>query len=142
MTLELTKRQENILEKIIRKYIKEVQPISSNFLKEEYNLEISPATIRAELARLDEDCFLEQVHISGGRIPTNKAYKEKKKEEKIKIYIGRENTLKEKEFSIIITEVSFPRKEKGILAILGPERMAYDKNISLLNSLTKLLEEN
>jgi len=50
--------------------------------------------------------------------------------------------LKEKEFSIIITEVSFPRKEKGILAILGPERMAYDKNISLLNSLTKLLEEN
>jgi len=75
MTLELTKRQENILEKIIRKYIKEVQPISSNFLKEEYNLEISPATIRAELARLDEDGFLEQVHISGGRIPTNKAYR-------------------------------------------------------------------
>ncbi|PJA01152.1 hypothetical protein COX75_00495, partial [bacterium (Candidatus Gribaldobacteria) CG_4_10_14_0_2_um_filter_33_15] len=72
---ELTKRQENILEKIIRKYIKEVQPISSNFLKEEYNLEISPATIRAELARLDEDGFLEQVHISGGRIPTNKAYR-------------------------------------------------------------------
>jgi len=242
MTLELTKRQENILEKIIWKYIKEVQPISSNFLKEEYNLEISPATIRAELARLDEDGFLEQVHISGGRIPTNKAYrffvdnlfkedfiefgkeeilkeafegfeglkdiskfsyeltkilfslssnlvitylenldifikedwqeaikapefrntkfltkfiklinefeeniytfKEKKKEEKIKIYIGRKNPLKEKEFSIIITEVSFPRKEKGILAILGPERMAYDKNISLLNSLTKLLEEN
>ncbi|PIR89664.1 hypothetical protein COU04_02365, partial [bacterium (Candidatus Gribaldobacteria) CG10_big_fil_rev_8_21_14_0_10_33_41] len=53
----------------------EVQPISSNFLKEEYNLEISPATIRAELARLDEDGFLEQVHISGGRIPTNKAYR-------------------------------------------------------------------
>jgi len=75
MTLELTKRQENILEKIIWKYIKEVQPISSNFLKEEYNLEISPATIRAELARLDEDGFLEQVHISGGRIPTNKAYR-------------------------------------------------------------------
>ena len=59
----------------------------------------------------------------------------------IKVYIGKENPFsKAKEFSIIISSCHFPDKEKGVLAIAGPKRMAYDKNINSLNSLTKLLE--
>jgi len=59
----------------------------------------------------------------------------------IKVYIGKENPFsKVKDFSIIISKCHFPNDGKGVLAIAGPKRMAYDKNINSLNSLTKLLE--
>lgn len=58
-----------------------------------------------------------------------------------KIYIGKEKSiLNSKDFSLIISESKFPQNEQGLLAILGPKRMAYDKNISLINSLIKELE--
>jgi len=60
----------------------------------------------------------------------------------IKIYIGKENPFsKTKDFSIISSRCHLPDGEEGIISLLGPKRMAYDKNISLINSLTKLLEE-
>lgn len=59
----------------------------------------------------------------------------------IKVYIGKENPFPNiRDFSIICSRCQFPKKEEGIVSILGPKRMAYDKNISLINSLTKLLE--
>jgi len=58
----------------------------------------------------------------------------------IKIYIGRENPFKKaKDFSIIISKCHFP--DEGIISLLGPKRMAYNRNISLVNSLIKTLEE-
>jgi transcriptional regulator of heat shock response len=60
----------------------------------------------------------------------------------INIYIGRENPLpKAREFSLIISQCHFPEEKKGILAIAGPKRMTYEKNIYSLNSLIKLLEK-
>ena len=59
----------------------------------------------------------------------------------IKIYIGKESPFpKIRDFSIICSRCHFPNKEEGIISIVGPKRMAYEKNISLINSLTKLLE--
>lgn len=59
----------------------------------------------------------------------------------VKVYIGRENPVsKAKDFSLIISQSQFPKRKKGTLAILGPKRMNYNKNIGLINSLTKLLE--
>ncbi len=59
----------------------------------------------------------------------------------IKVYIGKENPFsKAKEFSIIISSCNLPNKEKGVLALMGPKRMAYEKNIGLINTLIKLLE--
>lgn len=58
----------------------------------------------------------------------------------IQIYIGKENPLKcAKDFSLISCKYHLPNEE-GIISLVGPKRMAYDKNISLINSLTKLLE--
>lgn len=55
-----------------------------------------------------------------------------------KVFIGREKSiLNSKDFSLIVSESKFPKNEKGLLAILGPKRMAYDKNIGLINSLVK-----
>ena len=60
----------------------------------------------------------------------------------IKIYIGRENPFpKARDFSIIVSTCHFPQKEKGVLAILGPKRMPYDKNIKSLSHLTSLFED-
>lgn len=60
----------------------------------------------------------------------------------IKIYIGKENPFsKARDFSTIISRCYFPKKQEGVLAILGPKRMAYQKNISLIDSLIKLLEK-
>jgi len=60
----------------------------------------------------------------------------------IRIYIGQENPfLKTKDFSIISTRCSFPKKVSGIVSLLGPKRMTYGKNIRLINSLSKVLGE-
>ena len=60
----------------------------------------------------------------------------------IKVYIGKENPFsKVKDFSIIISKCHFLNDEKGVLAIAGPKRMAYDKNISLIKSFAEALAE-
>ncbi|MFA5746712.1 MAG: hypothetical protein WC926_01385 [Candidatus Paceibacterota bacterium] len=57
------------------------------------------------------------------------------------IFIGRENPMPEaRDFSLIVSKISLPGERQGFMAILGPKRMAYDKNISLINSLKKFLE--
>lgn len=62
--------------------------------------------------------------------------------EDVRVYIGKEEpALKSPEFSLIITKTQFPDKENGVLAILGPKRMEYEKNIGLLQSLIKSLEQ-
>ena len=61
--------------------------------------------------------------------------------QEVQVYIGKENPFsKTREFSIIVAKCHFPRKQEGVLTILGPKRMAYDKNINLIDSITKLLE--
>lgn len=59
-----------------------------------------------------------------------------------RIYIGKENPVSRfKDFSIILSGCFFPKTQKGGLVILGPKRMSYQKNISLINSAVKFLEE-
>lgn len=60
----------------------------------------------------------------------------------IKIYIGKNPFSKTRDFSIIVSNCSFPKNQKGILAILGPKRMDYDKNIGLVNFVVKSLEDH
>jgi transcriptional regulator of heat shock response len=234
--MEMTERQEQILNTIVREYIDSAQPIGSQLLEKKYNFGICPATIRIEMQKLTDSGFLHQPHTSAGRVPTDKGYRfyvdnllrkefleekydleienliekeigdtikflrsltkslaaassnlalsylyEEKvlwkegweglfqepefRERKIisnfskviknleeeietlkinsglKVYIGKEAPfLRAKEFSIIISGCHLPKRERAILAILGPKRMAYEKSICSLNSLTKVLE--
>lgn len=58
----------------------------------------------------------------------------------IRVYIGRENPFSSaEEFSTIVTGCCLPKKRNGFLAILGPKRMDYDKNITSLSFLVKML---
>ena len=63
-------------------------------------------------------------------------------ETEVTVYIGKENPYsKEKDFSIITSRCRLPDEEEVILTLFGPKRMAYDKNIALINSLTKFFED-
>ncbi|MEF3279791.1 MAG: heat-inducible transcriptional repressor HrcA [Elusimicrobiota bacterium] len=68
-------RKEKILNWLIYRYITTGNPVSSGEIFENGNFSISPASIRNILKELDDEGFLEQVHTSGGRIPTDKAYR-------------------------------------------------------------------
>jgi len=60
-----------------------------------------------------------------------------------RVYIGKESSLlKTEDFSLITSMFTFPRfKCEGFFAIIGPKRMNYDKNISIINSLSQLLKD-
>lgn len=235
----IKKRQEQILNKLIKFYISSFDPVSSNCLKERCSFGLSSATIRHEMQVLTEMGYLYKPHTSSGRIPTDKGYrffvdslKERKNnssekvfkkikkirkktedrniflkefnriississsltisyllddgifikegwssafngpefsdikkvrefllmvdrfEERIddfnldffsaRVYIGDEApSLRSKDFSLIVSKCVFFNEKEGIVAILGPKRMAYDKNIFLLNSISKILNNN
>ncbi len=235
--MDITKRQTDILNKLIQEYINSAKPVSSQLLERRHNFGICPATVRIEMQELTEAGFIFQPHTSSGRVPTDKGYRffvdnllkkgvsefkglfkigkilklhegediliwasrlikflaeessnlailnlpendfilregweeilqEPEFEEKdfileftsflknleedtealkinsgIKIFIGKENPFSEaEEFSIISSRCYFS-DEEGTISLLGPKRMQYDKNINLMNSLTKLLEE-
>ncbi len=70
----LQDREKNILEAVIKEFIKFGKPVSSNEVCDHYDFGIKSATIRNELMRLEEKGFLYQPHVSGGRIPTDKGY--------------------------------------------------------------------
>ncbi len=59
--------------------------------------------------------------------------------EEIKVVVGRENPFGDK-CGLIISCYHFPKKSKGVIAILGPMRMDYERNISLLKYINKLLK--
>jgi transcriptional regulator of heat shock response len=64
-----------------------------------------------------------------------------KKEPGLSVYIGGENSYpKAKNFTVISSHYHLPSGEKGVISIIGPKRMEYDKNINLINSLMKLLD--
>ena len=71
----LTSRQIDILKVIIDDFIENATPVGSKTLKANYELPYSSATIRNEMATLEELGLLEKTHISSGRIPSNQGYR-------------------------------------------------------------------
>ncbi|MBV6466665.1 MAG: Heat-inducible transcription repressor HrcA [Anaerolineales bacterium] len=71
----ITDRQRSLLLLIIRDYIETAQPVGSKRLADRYRLDLSPATIRNEMAALTELGYLRQPHTSAGRVPTEEGYR-------------------------------------------------------------------
>ncbi len=72
---ELTERQKFILALVVHEYARTAAPVGSNYLVNQYHLEMSSATIRNELAFLTEQGYLRQPHTSAGRVPTEEGYR-------------------------------------------------------------------
>ena len=232
----LSDRQKNLLSVVVKEYTETAVPVGSQHIAKKYGIDLSSATIRAEMNDLEDAGYLFQPHKSAGRIPTDKGYRyfverimpdkelskaeQKKlqaellkmqaknmrltrttakllsglsgnlaisgvkhefddfgmkelldepefremddlcrlvetldfidervdqfagtlKDNEVKIFIGKENPIKEiSNCSMMISPYKTKSGEKGILALIGPKRMKYAKNKSLIEYMKKLL---
>ncbi|MQA85956.1 MAG: heat-inducible transcriptional repressor HrcA [Streptosporangiales bacterium] len=71
----LDDRKLAVLRAIIEDYVSTNEPVGSKVLVGRHNLDVSPATIRNDMAVLEEQGYISQPHTSAGRIPTDKGYR-------------------------------------------------------------------
>ena len=71
----LSQRRAGILNLVIDEYIDTATPVSSRALVDRHNLDFSTATVRNELARLEEDGFITHPYTSAGRVPSDVGYR-------------------------------------------------------------------
>jgi len=124
----MTERQRQILNAIVEQYAEVASPVGSNLLAKAFN--VSSATIRAEMAELEQLGFIAQPHTSAGRIPTDKGYR---------FYV---NCIAEGSVTPAVQGLSDRRAERAISArIVGggaPDRMirnAVDNLVDLTHNL-------
>ena len=115
--MELDERKKKILQAVIRNYLETGEPVGSRTISKYTDLNLSSATIRNEMADLEEMGYILQPHTSAGRIPSDKAYR---------LYVDTVLRNKEKEVD----------DAKGILIEKA------DKIDLLLQQVAKLLAEN
>lgn len=72
---QLNDRRSLILRAIVSHYVRSNEPVGSKTLVERYNLGVSPATVRNEMAALEDAGYISQPHTSAGRIPTDIGYR-------------------------------------------------------------------
>lgn len=71
----LDKRKAYILATVVYEYIATAEPVGSNTLTQKYNLGVSSATVRNEMAELEAEGYLVQPHTSAGRVPSDAGYR-------------------------------------------------------------------
>lgn len=71
----LDERKLKVLYAIINSHLLSAEPIGSRTISKEYNLGVSPATIRNEMSDLEDKGYLSKPHSSAGRVPSDKAYR-------------------------------------------------------------------
>ncbi len=73
--MSLSDRKRRILKAIVDEYIENAEPVGSKIIATRSRLDVSPATIRNEMSELEELGYLEQPHISAGRVPSTAGYR-------------------------------------------------------------------
>jgi heat-inducible transcriptional repressor len=68
-------RKMAVLRAIVEDYVATQEPVGSKALVERHSLGVSPATVRNDMAALEEEGLIQQPHTSAGRIPTDKGYR-------------------------------------------------------------------
>ncbi|MBA2573529.1 MAG: heat-inducible transcriptional repressor HrcA [Actinomycetota bacterium] len=71
----LDARKLDVLRAIVEDYVQTREPVGSKALVDRHRLGVSPATVRNDMAALEEEGFITQPHTSAGRIPTDKGYR-------------------------------------------------------------------
>ncbi|MER5203956.1 heat-inducible transcriptional repressor HrcA [Streptomyces sp. NPDC002825] len=71
----LSERRLEVLRAIVQDYVGTEEPVGSKALTERHKLGVSPATVRNDMAVLEEEGYIAQPHTSAGRIPTDKGYR-------------------------------------------------------------------
>ncbi len=73
--MQLSERKKLILNSIVNEYVETAEPVGSAAIAKKYEVGCSAATIRNEMAELDEMGFLDKPHTSAGRIPSGRGYR-------------------------------------------------------------------
>src|SRR5690625_169213 len=68
-------RRLDVLRAIVEDYVHTREPVGSKALVERHSLGVSPATIRNDMAALEDEGYIVQPHTSAGRVPTDKGYR-------------------------------------------------------------------
>jgi heat-inducible transcriptional repressor len=71
----LDERKLDVLRAIVEDYVATHEPVGSKTLVDRHNLGVSPATVRNDMAALEEEGYITQPHTSAGRIPTDAGYR-------------------------------------------------------------------
>ena len=96
----LDERKRLVLRAVIEDYVETAEPVGSRTIARKHNLGVSPATIRNEMADLEETGYLHQPHVSAGRVPSDKGYR---------FYVDvlmEPHTFSEREYGVIYKEIS------------------------------------
>lgn len=75
MERKLNDRRRRVLSALVEEYVASAHPVASKSLCDRYDLGCSPATVRNELAALEETGHVLQPHVSAGRVPTDSGYR-------------------------------------------------------------------
>jgi heat-inducible transcriptional repressor len=75
MSTGLSERRQLILKLVVQEFIETAMPVASEALVRKYRLNVSPATVRNELAALEDLGYLTHLHTSAGRVPTDAGYR-------------------------------------------------------------------
>lgn len=118
----LTSRQKLILKEIVEYYVEYASPVGSKILTKMPYLDYSSATIRYDMARLEELGLLEKTHTSSGRIPSEEGYK---------YYV---NHLITRDSNVID---DFPLVDEVLKKHSYSRKVAVEEAINLLSNLTK-----
>lgn len=149
--MELDERKKQILYAVIKTYLDTGEPVGSRTISKYTDLNISPATIRNEMADLEELGYLMQPHTSAGRVPSDKGYRfyvdqmladEKKEVEDMKeILVEKadkiERLLKQVAKSIAVntnyaTMVSAPQSSRNTLKFIQLSKMDGERIIAVI----------
>lgn len=122
--MELDERKMKILQAIIRNYLETGEPVGSRTISKYTDLNLSSATIRNEMADLEELGYILQPHTSAGRIPSDKGYR---------LYV--DNMMKDKEREL-------KEKEKEVDDMREFLNDKVDKVETLLKNMAKMLATN
>src|SRR3979409_361417 len=71
----LTERRSALLNLIVDEYVDTALPVGSQYIVRKHAMAVSPATVRIEMARLEEEGYISQPHTSAGRVPSDKGYR-------------------------------------------------------------------
>lgn len=120
--MELDERKFTILEAVIRNYLITGEPVGSRTISKDSDLSLSSATIRNEMADLEDMGYIIQPHTSAGRVPTDKGYR---------LYV--DSLLASKEKAILSRQELLKKKEKEIEAI----RREYESRMEEVEGVMK-----
>jgi heat-inducible transcriptional repressor len=71
----LTERRSTLLNLIVEEYVDTALPVGSKYIVSKHDMAVSPATVRLEMARLEDEGYISQPHTSAGRVPSDKGYR-------------------------------------------------------------------